>query len=592
MKKKLYLIFLLSSFICFGQEKIIEILKKKVKLSPIEGIIYADSLLKHSKTINKKDIAIIKYYKANAYKDNRYHLIALKLYNEVLPLFKENDSVYVNILISQANLKVHLKKNSEATELVHEALVVSKKNNISTLIAKAYSAIAHIYYSTKNYQKSLEYQLISLEEQKKGGNNTLLVEAYSNLGLVYIEIGEYTKAIDACLKSLSIDVDFKNNIYIGRSYCNIANSYALMNMKKKALTYYSKAINHNTRSKILNSKPFESRGNFYHQVGDYRAAELDYLKSLNIELKKKNSHIIAKNYTNLFLNSVHQKDIKKILFYKIKYDSIIEINQKQQGKEVDKMLENQYKHLNSVDEMIQAEKINLKNKVIFIISFLFLLFVLILILINNKNTKLKLSQEKLVLEQTVLRSQMNPHFIFNTLAAIQSTILNEEPIKSAFYISKFAKLIRQNFDFVNRNTISLACEIDALQNYMDTQKFRFIDKFDYEIIVSNNIDINEIKIPPLLIQPFVENAIVHGFKNKKNIGKITISISRKNDFICYKIEDNGVGISTKTIRKHDSLHAIDVFKKRIKLLKNKDEKSFSMKSSNQGTIIKFSLKLC
>jgi LytS/YehU family sensor histidine kinase len=183
---------------------------------------------------------------------------------------------------------------------------------------------------------------------------------------------------------------------------------------------------------------------------------------------------------------------------------------------------------------------------------------------------------------------MNPHFIFNTLSAIQNTLLDNEPIKLAIYISKFALLIRQNFDFVNKKTISLSDEIDALKNYMDMQNLRFNNRFDYEINISNAINISKTEIPPLLIQPFIENAIEHGFRNKTEKGIIIINISKKEKYICYEIIDNGKGYSITKI--NSRTHAIDIFKKRLKLIDTKDKKTFSISSSTNGTIIKFKLK--
>ena len=205
-----------------------------------------------------------------------------------------------------------------------------------------------------------------------------------------------------------------------------------------------------------------------------------------------------------------------------------------------------------------------------------------------KNKTLKDEKEKLKLEQKVLRSQMNPHFIFNALSAIQNSLLDNEPLKSAGYLSRFAKLIRQNFDFINEKTILLADEIDALRNYMETQQLRYKDKFNYEINIHADIDINKVEIPPLLLQPFVENAIEHGFKNKTDKGLIQITFSKKEDAICYKIVDNGKGFDVN--HKTEKIHAIDIFKKRLKLRENDEIKTFKISSSDKGTIIKFCLK--
>jgi LytS/YehU family sensor histidine kinase len=252
------------------------------------------------------------------------------------------------------------------------------------------------------------------------------------------------------------------------------------------------------------------------------------------------------------------------------------------------MLENQNKLFQSKKELEQALRINNKNKIIFGVLISLAMLLIFTIFLKNRNTKLINEQDRLRLEQRVLRSQMNPHFIFNALSAIQNSLLDNDPIKSASYLSRFAKLIRQNFDFINQRKILLVEEIDALKNYMDTQKMRFKDKFDYEINVYADVDVNQVEIPPLLLQPLVENAIEHGFKNIKEQGIVTINISRKGSKICYKILDNGSGF---LIRKSDKkTHALDIFKKRLKLLNNKDAESFNMDSSDKGTTLTFCLE--
>jgi sensor histidine kinase YesM len=123
---------------------------------------------------------------------------------------------------------------------------------------------------------------------------------------------------------------------------------------------------------------------------------------------------------------------------------------------------------------------------------------------------------------------------------------------------------------------------------METQQLRYDNKFDYEINIHADIDINEVEIPPLLLQPFVENAIEHGFKNLNKKGLLKITFSRGEGTICYEIVDNGKGFDLAY--KDGKIHAIDIFKKRLKLLGNNDEKFFEIDSSREGTIIKFCLK--
>lgn len=132
------------------------------------------------------------------------------------------------------------------------------------------------------------------------------------------------------------------------------------------------------------------------------------------------------------------------------------------------------------------------------------------------------------MEQKLLRAQMNPHFIFNALAAIQNITLEGDPLKSSQHIAKFAKLIRQNFDYVRKDKISLDKEISMITNYIETQRLRFNNVFNYQIDISGVDDSTKVFIPPMLLQPFVENAIEYGVKDKRILwGLLLFAFERK-----------------------------------------------------------------
>ncbi len=146
------------------------------------------------------------------------------------------------------------------------------------------------------------------------------------------------------------------------------------------------------------------------------------------------------------------------------------------------------------------------------------------------------------LKLKALRAQMNPHFVFNTLNSIQYFISSNER-KSAFeYLSKFSKLMRCILDNSERATVTVAEELDALRLYLDLERLRFEGKFDYHLTLDPAIDQHTIEIPTLLIQPLVENAILHGLNCERTGGLLDITLSLGQDAIVCSIEDNGIGI--------------------------------------------------
>jgi LytS/YehU family sensor histidine kinase len=168
-----------------------------------------------------------------------------------------------------------------------------------------------------------------------------------------------------------------------------------------------------------------------------------------------------------------------------------------------------------------------------------------------RQNKLKSQQRSMQLEQKLLRSQMNPHFIFNSLTAIESFIYTNEPKEAGRYLSGFARLMRLILENSREEFISLEKEIKTLQYYLDLQKLRFDDKFDYKIILEDGLEADSIAIPPMLAQPFIENSIEHGIKNMELKGAIEILFKKENNEIHFEVKDNGIGMERSFAIKED-----------------------------------------
>ena len=158
--------------------------------------------------------------------------------------------------------------------------------------------------------------------------------------------------------------------------------------------------------------------------------------------------------------------------------------------------------------------------------------------------KMQLEKDFLELEQKAMRLQMNPHFIFNALNSIQGLIGTGKEVEARYYLAKFSRLMRQILDNSRKHQIHLEEEINTLENYLLVEQFCNGNKFNYEIIVDPNIEIDFIDIPPMIIQPFVENAIKHGMKGKtehSEKGSISVRFLEKGGYLECIVEDDGVG---------------------------------------------------
>lgn len=153
-----------------------------------------------------------------------------------------------------------------------------------------------------------------------------------------------------------------------------------------------------------------------------------------------------------------------------------------------------------------------------------------------------INEQLLKAKLEALRAQMNPHFIFNCLTSIDNLIQMDEKEKATLYLSKFAKLIRSILENATNNTVPCWKDIETLKLYLELEELRWDKKFSYQVIVADEIINGDYKVPPLIIQPFVENAIHHGLLNKiEGDKKLLIRVSVAKNLIQYLIEDNGVG---------------------------------------------------
>jgi hypothetical protein len=178
------------------------------------------------------------------------------------------------------------------------------------------------------------------------------------------------------------------------------------------------------------------------------------------------------------------------------------------------------------------------------------------------------------LEMQALRAQMNPHFIFNSLNAINHFILKNESETASNYLIKFSRLIRMVLNNSQKSFIPLEDELETLQLYVDLERLRFKNSFDYTSICNNQVDAANICIPPLILQPFVENAIWHGLMHIETKGKLQINIAFENELLCCTISDNGIGRSNAAIIKGSSADkaksmGLNITKKRIDLINEK-----------------------
>jgi LytS/YehU family sensor histidine kinase len=272
-------------------------------------------------------------------------------------------------------------------------------------------------------------------------------------------------------------------------------------------------------------------------------------------------------------------------FYKLLYaytDTLHKIASDRQllGLEVEFETERNLQHIDILEQENELQHYHIRQSRLFIFGLgIIVLLIIFFSIVLFRQTRIRQEQQNMMFKQRIFRSQMNPHFIFNALSTIQHSIMNDDPERASKYLSRFSKLVRNVLDSTVEDLIPLEEEINTVESYLALQQVRFPEKLDYKIELDETIDIDEVHVPPLMVQPFVENAIEHGIKNKEGRGMVFLRIFPRNGMIILEIEDDGVGrekaaqIQQERDKDHKSLATV-IMQERIMILNKKQKKKF------------------
>ncbi|MBD0403912.1 histidine kinase [Flammeovirga sp. EKP202] len=567
-----------------------------------------DSLFKNNEN-TELDKARLYYLKAIYYADIENSHEAIILFKKSLNYFiKEGDLTF------EARIRLGLSRIYADDNLFVESsteLFKARKNAIEVddkvLTAKIIESLAHLYYK----KGDLTHALIELEKvipyYVEFDDSVKLSRVCNNLAVLYKNEGSYQKAIAYNVRSLEYGISYSNKWEISQSYNNIGTNYLNMFLETDSLYYADIAIwYYNKSAKLKKLYPHKWNNALANLEEVYNAmGEGDLAVKYDKELIKHtyNSPKYMKViYEKSLKYAIQNKQTKKALMYYSKLDSVENILKEKISYDFEQMLNTQDQLFKSEREKekikqeeeekrLEAEReferiILTLTAVTVMVIILFLLF-----LLYYKNIQHKNEQERTQLKNTILRNQMNPHFIFNVLTAIQNTLFDNDPLTTSSYISRFSKLIRQNFDLTHKEKISLSEDLSALTNYIETQRIRFGHKFNYRISVEEQVDLEHSEIPPMMLQPLCENAIEHGLRKIKKDGFLEVKVTKKEEKLNFEVIDNGIGLQGVSDDKKE--HSLSVLKARLAIMGNGDEHTLSInnRDDSTGAVVSFSLTL-
>ena len=368
-----------------------------------------------------------------------------------------------------------------------------------------------------------------------------LATAYSNRSHVYKAEKKYDKALQDMLKAMEIGYKMERNYLIITEHTNAANILIEMNRAAEAKTHATKALE---LASSLKSYPEEEA-----------AAHL----ALALIGEKTSNWKLAYTHYNAYkegMDSIRAVDVQKSM-----HDLEVKYQTSEKEKEIAR-LDNENK-LNNLQ--LQRAQIIITSIVVIVLLLSLLAFVL------YRRKQLKQQKQQAELKQKLLRSQMNPHFMFNTLNAINQYIQTNKGHEASDYLAQYSRLMRQILENSAVEFVGLDVEIEFLQNYLMMQQLRFEKSFSYTIVVDKTIDPEIFEIPPMIAQPFIENAIEHGVRGMVG-GEIRIQFGFENNILTLTVVDNGKGFQTSTQQLNHKSFALDITRERLNIAGNNTEK--------------------
>lgn len=501
---------------------------------------------------------------------------------------KLNDTVMITDALNKIAINLRMiGKLEESLQYSFQALHIHEMQHDSLRIAALFNNIGGIYRSLNNYDKALEYYSNSYALYSSMEIDYGIAQTSNNLGIIYRIQGDYDKALEYYQMSLAIDEKLGNQREIAQSLNNIGKLYLLMGDYDKAVKSFTEALQ---IAKLINNPETQSVSLSF--LGDAYLAKNLLTKAMNSYLEafekiEQTGNIDRKNTTLQKLAEVHTRmqNYEQATSY---FKRLLEIRDSLHTAKMNAVIaeieakydfEKKASEIESLRQENQIQELRLnENRLITYFLAGISISIIIIALLLIQRSRMYANQKNAEIEQKLFRTQMNPHFIFNALNAIQSFIYKNDPAEAGKYLSNFARLIRLVLNNSREDFIPLDSEIRTLEYYLQLQRLRFNNKFDYSIHIDKAIHRELLMVPPMLAQPFIENSIEHGIQHLSKEGKINISFRLSNGWLIFNVDDNGIGISQSRLNnsghynKHESL-ALSITEERLKLLnKSKQQK--------------------
>jgi tetratricopeptide (TPR) repeat protein len=446
----------------------------------------------------------------------------------------------------------------KAINLYHEAVKTAQAINDSTQVGIALQGLGQTYNRIGYPEEAIKYCSQAADILVKKKRYTTLRFSYNNIAAAYMDLSKYDSAYRYIWLSkhaydatgaTAPQMDF---------YMNLAICCDSLQMKDSATYYFEKTL---AFARVVNDETALQPALNYlalkEAAAGHTAKAIQYYKEA-LQLTEKYNNVEAaiaitggmatlyaknKDYYNAYNYALKQAAFTEQFINQEKIDAVTELNAKFEKQQ----LQYAFDKKTAATALANQKKIARRNMLLYgFIALALLLGAVIVFLVKYFRQKAIITANRNEqLKQRLLLTQMNPHFIFNSVDNIQSLIHSHKDEEAINYLTKFSKLTRQILENSRENYISLDEELNMLDNYLNIQKLLYSNNFTHTITVDEDIDTENVLLPPMLTQPFIENAIRHGLKNKKEGGRIQVRFYRKDSQLFFEVTDNGTGLAAK-----------------------------------------------
>lgn len=475
--------------------------------------------------------------------------------------------------ISKGFCYIYLQNFPEAINSCFKGLKYLRKDATGEAgVAYANSGLGYIYTRLDNYPKAvLHYTqaLVHMEKNKNPSPGEMidLENINSQLGNAYLDMKQYGQAEAHFLKALTYSRPNGDSEAISAGLVSLGNIKVYQKEFPKAKAYFSEALSI--------AQTDLRKANAYNGMGEMYITQRQYAQAVPI---LKQAVAIAQKNHSLFVEQRGQKllyealkgtgQFEKSLTAYEAYSKMVDSSRLADSKGVlkEQQLQYEFEKKELLAQMKQQEKIsalrqanekqNARRNLFLYVSIgvaLLLLAGIVFFYQYSKQRNIINANKNNELQQKLLLTQMNPHFIFNSISNIQGLIHKKQDQEAVNYLTKFSKLTRQILENSRENFIPLSEEIQMLENYLSIQKLLYNQKFTYTIDIAGDIDPETLLVPPMLTQPFIENAIKHGLANTDDGGRITVRYYKKGQALYFEVVDNGSGLAPAADKEHKSL---------------------------------------